>query len=487
MFSRQSKSAAGNRSQMSNWEPESSRLQRDMEHIIQKLEQEKRQTNFLEEQIKISENEIKEQKERAGQSFATPESKLRYQVTNLTKQLELQVAHLNQARAENKATRERIDTYRKEKLSSQRKVSSLQEEVDHYKRLAEERNSELCDDLTYDQKRREKIHTLRSKSAHQKSRMSAKVNMLNSKLKEEKQSRSKAFKDFQESFIEALAQPTGTIEITRLLKNLLSYWRKKLGEKKSDLDSYLKNVKLLEGGFKQIEAATGINNKDDIVTAFIKSQDQQYELYSYINGLNSEIDSLEESNKSLLSTIESYETSKESGHKKIRQRSTELQEKLDNYKFKINKKDNKAQKINQELKNLVPIIKGIVETCRNIQIRVDFPSEIELINLEDLTEENTSLILGEVEEYLTKFKLSSNKFQSALPLDLLSEKHFNRKLWDISEELKNAEDFAEEDTQELNKPLPANQIRHRAFAFMQKKYPQAAAVIGNSATTNSSL
>lgn len=189
----------------------------------------------------------------------------------------------------------------------------------------------------------------------------------------------------------------------------------------------------------------------------------------------------------MLSTIESYETSKESGHEKIRQRSTELQEKLDNYKFKINKKDNKAQKINQELKNLVPLIKGIVETCRNIRIRVDFPSEIELTDIEDLTEENTSLILGEVEEYLTKFKLSSKKFQSALPLDLLSEKHFNRKLWDISEELKNAEDFAEEDTQDLNKPLPANQIRHRAFAFMQKKYPQTAAVIGKSATTNSSL
>ena len=41
--------------------------------------------------------------------------------------------------------------------------------------------------------------------------------------------------------------------------------------------------------------ATGINNIDEIVTAFIKAEEQNIQLFNYVDQLNQENDQLEES------------------------------------------------------------------------------------------------------------------------------------------------------------------------------------------------
>lgn len=43
--------------------------------------------------------------------------------------------------------------------------------------------------------------------------------------------------------------------------------------------------------------ATGINNIDEIVTAFIKAEEQNVQLFNYVDQLNQENDALEESNR----------------------------------------------------------------------------------------------------------------------------------------------------------------------------------------------
>ena len=43
--------------------------------------------------------------------------------------------------------------------------------------------------------------------------------------------------------------------------------------------------------------ATGINNIDEIVTSFIKAEEQNVQLFNYVDQLNQENDQLEESNR----------------------------------------------------------------------------------------------------------------------------------------------------------------------------------------------
>ena len=75
-------------------------------------------------------------------------------------------------------------------------------------------------------------------------------------------------------------------------------------EKRKLMDQYLRNVKVIEDAFDQIKQATGISNIEEIVTTFIKAEEQNYSLCNYVNMLNTEFDQLEESNKEIKEQIQ---------------------------------------------------------------------------------------------------------------------------------------------------------------------------------------
>jgi hypothetical protein len=60
---------------------------------------------------------------------------------------------------------------------------------------------------------------------------------------------------------------------------------------------------VIEDAFDQIKEASGISNIEEIVTTFIKAEEQNYSLYNYVNMLNTETDALEESNKDIKEQI----------------------------------------------------------------------------------------------------------------------------------------------------------------------------------------
>jgi len=66
-------------------------------------------------------------------------------------------------------------------------------------------------------------------------------------------------------------------------------------------------VKIIEDAFEQIKEQTGIQSNDEIVTTFIKAEEQNYSLYNYVNTLNSDMDTIEEANKNIKAEIEKHE------------------------------------------------------------------------------------------------------------------------------------------------------------------------------------
>lgn len=73
------------------------------------------------------------------------------------------------------------------------------------------------------------------------------------------------------------------------------------------MDLYIRNVNIIEDAFLQIKQQTGISSTEEIVTTFIKAEEQNYSLYNYVNMLNSEIDMIEEQNKNIEQEIRIYE------------------------------------------------------------------------------------------------------------------------------------------------------------------------------------
>lgn len=87
------------------------------------------------------------------------------------------------------------------------------------------------------------------------------------------------------------------------------------------LDLYVRNARVITEAFDVIKQGSGITNIDEIVTTFIKAEEQNYSLFNYVNELDQECDSLEESNKRIDKETACY-------NEMSRLNKTELKEKI---------------------------------------------------------------------------------------------------------------------------------------------------------------
>jgi hypothetical protein len=65
----------------------------------------------------------------------------------------------------------------------------------------------------------------------------------------------------------------------------------------------MRNARIIEDAFEQIKEATGISSVEEIVTTFIKAEEQNTSLYNFVNLLNQETDALEDGDRHLDAAI----------------------------------------------------------------------------------------------------------------------------------------------------------------------------------------
>ena len=132
-------------------------------------------------------------------------------------------------------------------------------------------------------------------------------------LEEEKKKALLGLKASKDAALGKAKAATGAVVTTEfanpvaLLKLRLNKWTTNNKEKKNLMDMYNRNVKIIEDAFVQIKEATGISSTEEIVTTFIKAEEQNYSLYNYVNMLNSEIDSIAEQNRNIERQIAKHE------------------------------------------------------------------------------------------------------------------------------------------------------------------------------------
>ena len=125
-----------------------------------------------------------------------------------------------------------------------------------------------------------------------------------------------------------------------VLKARLAKWKTNNKEKKHLLDKYIRNVKVLEDAFKQIKEQTGIASIDEIVTTFIKAEEQNHSLYNYVNILNSDIDTIEEQNRNISEEIKKNEEITNLTEAEKTQKVEDLKQEISNVKTGMIEKEN---------------------------------------------------------------------------------------------------------------------------------------------------
>lgn len=69
---------------------------------------------------------------------------------------------------------------------------------------------------------------------------------------------------------------------------------------------------VIDEAFRVIQESSGITDIEEIMNTFIKSEEQNYSLFNYVNVLTQDLDFLQENNKDLTNEIENLEVNQSS-------------------------------------------------------------------------------------------------------------------------------------------------------------------------------
>ena len=210
---------------------------------------------------------------------------------------------LNATISKNKQLKGEINMLRKELTSSQDENKRMGSDIKKIRKLAEQENNAAVFSKRVAEEQINQSIALRAKHEEDKDHFEAEIKRYQEKLYE-KEEDNKIDDD-------ASTAPTKEKAKNGEFQNPLAILKLRLAkivatnrEKKRLMDQYLRNVKVIEDAFEQIKEATGITSIDEIVTGFIKTEEQNYSLLNYVNKLTNETDQLEDSNHEIREQID---------------------------------------------------------------------------------------------------------------------------------------------------------------------------------------
>lgn len=415
MQSKGNKSFASKTGTMTLREPETIRLGRDTDKLVELMEHEKRESDYLDQQIALLQEElfqIKTSKKKNLPSIGK-EDHQKNKCIVLEKKIDLEVIHLNETKAQSQVLRNEIDSYRKDKSHYKRTLQNIRADINKFSQVTDSKKQEYSHGIEMENRYRKKIQNLRSKSMLDRSLYTEKVSDYSLFIKEKIDVRKQIHKQIEQSILGQIKQHTDSVEISKLQRTLVGRWEAKLKEKKKELDNYMKHLIILQEAFSQIKLATGIHSVSEIVTAVIKSEDQNYEVYSYVNSLNTEIDDLNETYRILQEKIQLLES-------KPKVNNNEEADLINKVTGKKEEKKNEYEKLSGKVQKLLPVLKNILSRC------IESPIPLKKIGL-DLTEidtleyEQIAELLGCIEDYTGYANVFLSMFESK-PVDKRLEK-----------------------------------------------------------------
>jgi len=273
------------------YQPDSERLQLGIDLFIAKLEKERRLTAALDQAIRQKESDLYERKHRGSNA---DQQRLLHQIDTLEKKLQLIETNVGEVQSYNRLVRGRIDNFRREHQSYHSVISQISLEVTAKARQADEVNQGHRQASRVDTLQRQKINILRSKSVNERSLYSQRVQEITEVIQKDAESKSNYLRDIESSVHTALKRPMDHLDVFPVHRALLEKWQRKVHSKQSELNAYVRKIQELENAAAQIRHATGISGIREMATAFIKSEEQKYELYTHVNSVTAEMDALEE-------------------------------------------------------------------------------------------------------------------------------------------------------------------------------------------------
>ena len=188
-----------------------------------------------------------------------------------------------------------------------------------------------------------------------------------------------------------------------LLSLRLKKWTNNNKEKKNLMDMYIRNVNIIEDAFQQIKQQTGISSTEEIVTTFIKAEEQNYSLYNYVNMLNSEIDMIEEQNKNIEAEIQRHEELGDMTDKEKEVVRQKLSQQIDEMDNQMKEKDLQIKNIEQQMITIKQFVHSMCDNFKRSHFFLSVAQNAQYDEDTQFNENNVISYLAELEEYISLF------------------------------------------------------------------------------------
>ena len=174
-------------------------------------------------------------------------------------------------------------------------------------------------------------------------------------------------------------------------------------EKKNLMDMYTRNVKIIEDAFEQIKESTGIASVDEIVTTFIKAEEQNISLFNYVNVLNSEIDMIEEQNRNINEELKTHAEVNAMSTQQKEQAKANLQVEIDECKGQIGAKESQIKDIEGQMIRIRDFVWNMITKFTESRFHLSVASHQQYDDDTQFNENNVTMYLTELEEYVSSF------------------------------------------------------------------------------------
>jgi len=410
-------------------ESDISKLQRDLDNYTRKLEQEKRRLFGLEEAYNIVHKEHKDRKNKMDKMTSPSKAErkqLDTQIQNLQHQLEQALTKYNEVLAANQKLRDEVDVVRRERVTYSQVRRDMEDELVKVNYEITDQAQRHVQMQKTAEAMKEKILRLKEKNSHDQTTYLSEYDKLQQKYREDVINKRKDPRDRGLKSREKVEN----LDTQMLLKKRLQRIILSNKEKVKVIDQYRKNMAVIDEAFRVIQESSGITDIEEIMNTFIKSEEQNYSLFNYVNVLTQELDFLEENNKDLEGEIEMLERELSQKQKQLEK---PPEEEVERQKIKtiIDEKENYIHHVRDQLntirKPLEEILKDLSQTkfctINNLVIVDDFI----------LNEQTIDYYLSIFEEMVNKMipyiaKVNDNKdyLTTGLLLEELNVKEFDK-------------------------------------------------------------
>lgn len=209
---------------------------------------------------------------------------------------------------------------------------------------------------------------------------------------------------------------------------------------------YVRNVKIIEDAFEQIKEATGISSTEELVTTFIKAEEQNYSLYNYVNMLNSEIDMIEEQNKMIETEINKHEELGQMSEKEKETLRQNLKKGMSDMQDQMNEKDLQIKEVEREMQAIKDSVQQMIDHFKQSQFFLSVAQSMHYDEDTQFNENNVTFYLAELEEYVAilitfmAYRQSNpDAAISSLSLEKMALKEFDRNPINVNTKLPNIE------------------------------------------------